>query len=97
MECNKDEAIRAKEIAERKMLNNDFAGAKKFALKAQQLYANLDNISMILAVCEVHCSALNNMMGPTNVNWYDVLQMRKMADETTIKKQFRKLALCASS
>ncbi|CAM8926025.1 unnamed protein product [Rhodiola kirilowii] len=93
MECNKDEAIRAKEIAERKMLNNDFAGAKKFALKAQQLYANLDNISMILAVCEVHCSALNNMMGPTNVNWYDVLQIEKMADETTIKKQYRKLAL----
>uniref|UniRef100_A0A7N0TX70 J domain-containing protein n=1 Tax=Kalanchoe fedtschenkoi TaxID=63787 RepID=A0A7N0TX70_KALFE len=92
MECNKDEAVRARGIAEMKMQNNDFAGAKRFALKAQQLYANLDNISMILAVCEVHCSAQNKMIGFA-VNWYDVLQIEKMADEATIRKQYRKLAL----
>ncbi|CAM8898431.1 unnamed protein product [Rhodiola kirilowii] len=92
MECNKDEAIRAREIAEKKMQNSDFDGAKRLALKAQQLYANLDNISMILAVCEVHCSAQNKIIG-SDANWYDVLQIDKMADETTIKKQYRKLAL----
>ncbi|CAM8896999.1 unnamed protein product [Rhodiola kirilowii] len=92
MECNKDEAIRAMEIAEKKMQNSDFAGAMRLALKAQQLYANLDNVSMILAVCEVHCSAQNKING-SDANWYDVLQIEKMADETTIKKQYRKLAL----
>uniref|UniRef100_A0A7N0TX18 J domain-containing protein n=1 Tax=Kalanchoe fedtschenkoi TaxID=63787 RepID=A0A7N0TX18_KALFE len=92
MECNKDEAIRARDIAQMKMQNNDFAGAKRFALKAQQLYANLDSISMILAVCEVHCSAQNKMIGSA-MDWYEVLQVEKITDEATIKKQYRKLAL----
>ncbi|KAJ4848994.1 hypothetical protein Tsubulata_009682 [Turnera subulata] len=34
MECNKDEAMRAKEISERKFLAKDIVGAKKFASKA---------------------------------------------------------------
>ncbi|KAG6753706.1 hypothetical protein POTOM_041703 [Populus tomentosa] len=39
MECNKDEAVRAKEIAE-KFMGRDYAGAKKSALKAQNLTSN---------------------------------------------------------
>ena len=38
MDCNKDEAIRAKELAEKKLAKMDAAGAKIFALKAQTLY-----------------------------------------------------------
>ncbi|PWA42541.1 Leucine-rich repeat-containing protein [Artemisia annua] len=37
MECNRDEANRAKEIAERKFNAKDIRGAKKIALKAQAL------------------------------------------------------------
>ncbi|KAF2294865.1 hypothetical protein GH714_024628 [Hevea brasiliensis] len=48
MECNKEEAIRAKEIAEKKMQNGDFVGARRIALKARQLYPDLDNISQLL-------------------------------------------------
>ncbi|KVH97840.1 hypothetical protein Ccrd_000036 [Cynara cardunculus var. scolymus] len=43
MDCNRDEATRAKEIAETKFSAKDIMGAKKFALKAQSLYPDLDD------------------------------------------------------
>ncbi|VFQ94423.1 unnamed protein product [Cuscuta campestris] len=92
MECNKDEAIKAKELAERKMQNNEFEGAHKIAIKAQRLYPELENINQVLAVCSVHCSAKTNMIG-LDKDWYGILQVDRLADEVTIKKQYRKLAL----
>ncbi|XP_058083206.1 uncharacterized protein LOC131231131 isoform X2 [Magnolia sinica] len=92
MECNKEEAIRAKDIAEKKMQNKDFAGAQKIALKAQRLYPALENISQMLTVCEVHISAELNVCG-SEMDWYGILQVEQSADEVSIKKQYRKLAL----
>ncbi|KAL8200129.1 hypothetical protein R6Q57_011468 [Mikania cordata] len=92
MECNKDEAMRAKNIAENKMIKNDFEGGKKFALKAQQLFPELENISQMLAVCDVHCSA-NRKINGTAKDLYGILQVESSADVTTIKKHYRKLAL----
>lgn len=92
MECNKDEAIRAKELAEIKMKNSDFEGAKKVILKAQNLYPELENISQLLSICDVHCSAKKSMLG-SEKDWYGVLQVEKFADEMAIKKQYRRLAL----
>lgn len=92
MECNKDEAVRAKEIAENKMMNNDFEGARKIALKAKKLFPELDNISHLLAVCDVHCSAQKKINGAVT-DLYGILQVENLADDVTIKKQYRKLAL----
>ncbi|PIN22964.1 hypothetical protein CDL12_04316 [Handroanthus impetiginosus] len=92
MECNKDEAVRAKEIAEKKMENNDFEGARKIALKAQNLYPELENITQLLSICEVHCSASNRLLG-SEKDWYGILQVEKLADELMVKKQYRRLAL----
>lgn len=92
MECNKDEAIRAKDIAEKKMQNNDFEGARRIALKAQQLFPELENINQLLTVCNVHCTAQNRIHG-TEKDLYGILQLDKFADEVAIKKQYRKLAL----
>lgn len=91
MECNREEAVRAKGIAENKMLNKDFIGARKIVLKAQQLYPDLENVSQMLTVCEIHCSAENKLNG--EMDWYGILQVPTTADELTIKKQYRKLAL----
>ncbi|KAG0474143.1 hypothetical protein HPP92_016000 [Vanilla planifolia] len=57
MECNKVEASRAKDVAEKKMESRDFVGAKKLLLKALHLFPDIENASHMLAVCEVHCSA----------------------------------------
>ncbi|XP_058077337.1 uncharacterized protein LOC131225765 [Magnolia sinica] len=92
MECNKEEAVRAKGIAEKKMQNKDFVGARKVAIKAQQLFPELDNISQMLTVCNVHCSAEVKVSG-SEMDWYGILQLDQTADETSIKKQYRKLAL----
>ncbi|XP_059302422.1 uncharacterized protein LOC132054428 [Lycium ferocissimum] len=92
MDCNKDEALRAKEVAEKKMLNNDFEGAKKIAEKAERLYPQLENISQLLTVCNVHCSAQSNRVGSER-DWYGILQIDRFSDELTIKKQYRRLAL----
>ncbi|GKD18368.1 ferric reduction oxidase 4 [Tanacetum coccineum] len=47
MECNKDEATRAKEIAESKFSSKDLNGAKKFALKAQNLFPGLEDDDIV--------------------------------------------------
>ncbi|XP_047315233.1 uncharacterized protein LOC124919117 [Impatiens glandulifera] len=92
MECNKDEAIRAKEVAEKKMQNDDFEGAERIAKKALLLFPALDNISQMLAVCDVHICAGRKING-TEMDCYGILQVGKLADELTIKKQYRRLAL----
>lgn len=91
MECNKEEAMRAKSIAESRMQSQDFEGALKIALKAQRLFPDLDSISQILTVCEVHCAA-GTKIGK-EIDWYAVLRVEMTADEPTIRKQYRKLAL----
>ncbi|KAE8718624.1 Bifunctional 3-dehydroquinate dehydratase/shikimate dehydrogenase isoform 1 [Hibiscus syriacus] len=92
MECNKEEAIRAKVIAEQKMQNGDFEAAKKFALRAQKLFPELDNITQLMAVCNVHYFAKHSIYG-SEKDWYGILQTEQSAGESLIKKQFRKLAL----
>ncbi|KAK1432382.1 hypothetical protein QVD17_09278 [Tagetes erecta] len=92
MECNKDEAHRAKKIAEEKMVKNDFEGARKIALKAKQLFPELDNISQLVTVCDIHCAAQKKIYG-VGKDLYGILQVEKGADETIIRKQYRKLAL----
>uniref|UniRef100_A0A2P2KPD8 J domain-containing protein n=1 Tax=Rhizophora mucronata TaxID=61149 RepID=A0A2P2KPD8_RHIMU len=91
MECNKDEAARAKEIAEKKFSAKDVAGAKKFALKAQNLYPGLEGISQMIATLDVYVSAENRING--EADWYGILGVNPQADEETVRKQYRKLAL----
>ncbi|KAL3650545.1 hypothetical protein CASFOL_006948 [Castilleja foliolosa] len=91
MECNKDEALRAKSIAESKLDQKDFAGSRKFALKAQNLYPGLEGISQMLTTLEVFISAEKRIGG--QINWYSVLDVDPSADDDTIKKKYRKLAL----
>ncbi|XWS53686.1 hypothetical protein CRYUN_Cryun10bG0021800 [Craigia yunnanensis] len=92
MDCNKEEAIRAKDIAEKKMQSKDFSGALKIAAKAQQLFQDLENISQIIMVCDVHCAAEKRLFG-NEMDWYAILKIEPTADEATIKKQYRKFAL----
>ncbi|KAF6135907.1 hypothetical protein GIB67_006799 [Kingdonia uniflora] len=92
MDCNKEEATRAKGIAERKMENKDFVGAKKVILRAQRLFPDLENISQMLTVCDLHCFAEKKVLG-AELDYYSILQVEHTADDACIKKQYRKLAL----
>ncbi|KAJ3704960.1 hypothetical protein LUZ61_008665 [Rhynchospora tenuis] len=90
MEQNKHAAIHAEEMAEKRLLKKDYAGAKAMALKAKKLFP-LDNLSQLLAVCEVHCSA--QLMANGLYDWYKIIQVEPLSDEIMIRKQYHKLAL----
>ncbi|XP_051113157.1 uncharacterized protein LOC127239170 [Andrographis paniculata] len=91
MECNKYEAIRARSIGQHKMEENEFEAAPKFVLKAQSLYPGLDSTSQLLSICDVQCSTQNRL--GSEKDWYGILQVEKLADESKIKKQYRRLTL----
>ncbi|XP_044505470.1 uncharacterized protein LOC123225534 [Mangifera indica] len=91
MDCNKDEAVRAKEIAERKVTERDYAGAMKFASKAQSLYPGLEGISQLLTIIDVYVSAEKRING--EADWYAILGTNPRVDDETVRKQYRKLAL----
>ncbi|KAF4396810.1 hypothetical protein CsatB_019174 [Cannabis sativa] len=91
MECNKDEATRAKEIAEKKFLAKDMLGSKKFALKAQNLFPGLEGIPQMLSTLDIYISAENKIGG--EADWYGILGLDQQADDETVRKQYRKLAL----
>ena len=63
MECNKNEATRAEELAEKKFIAKDIKRVKKFALKAQNLYPGLEGIPQMIATLDVHISAENKING----------------------------------
>ncbi|XP_047155876.1 uncharacterized protein LOC124826947 [Vigna umbellata] len=92
MECNKDEAVRTRKMAEARMQSGDFVDALRLATKAKKLYADVENITQILTICEVH-NAANKKVSATDMDWYAILQIERFADEAIIKKQYRRLAL----
>ncbi|GLT38873.1 hypothetical protein SLA2020_130910 [Shorea laevis] len=91
MECNKDEATRAKKLAEKKFIAKDLKGARKFALKAQNLHPELEGIHQMIATVDVHISAENKING--EADWYGILGVSPKADDETVRKHYRKLAL----
>ncbi|VVB15098.1 unnamed protein product [Arabis nemorensis] len=88
---NKDEALRAKDLAEDWMRKADFSTARRIAMKAQKMDGSLENIVHMIMVCDVHCAVLDK--SGDEIDWYKILQVDPNADENTIKKQYKKLAL----
>ncbi|EMS53187.1 DnaJ homolog subfamily B member 4 [Triticum urartu] len=91
MECNKDEALRAKQIAERKFESKDLQGAKKFALKAKSLFPDLEGIMQLIITFDVYLTSELKVAGEND--YYSILSVDTSADDETVKKQYRKLAL----
>lgn len=89
VECNKEEAFRAREIAIKKMESNDFVGARKIVLEAQRLFPELGSISHLLTVCNVHCAAEVRVNG--EMDWYGIFRVEEAANEAIIKKQYLNL------
>ncbi|XP_073135399.1 uncharacterized protein [Henckelia pumila] len=92
MDCNKGEAIRAKDVALKKMESGDFWGALRLAVKAQKLYSDVEDIEQMILVCEVHCCA--EKTGYRNErDWFKILKCERTADDDLIKKRYRSMAL----
>ncbi|KAL0393188.1 UNVERIFIED_CONTAM: Chaperone protein DnaJ [Sesamum radiatum] len=89
---NKDEAILTKHAALEKMENRDFRGARKYAVRAQELCHDLDNVMQMILVCDVHCSAAE-VVCEDEMDWYKILDVEATADEASIRRQYNRLAL----
>lgn len=91
MERNEEEARRAMCIAEKRLLENDYHGAKTFINQAKRLYPNLDGLQQALIMVDVYISA--STRGGREADWYEILGVDHLADGKTVKKQYKKLAL----
>uniref|UniRef100_A0ACD5U9L9 Uncharacterized protein n=1 Tax=Avena sativa TaxID=4498 RepID=A0ACD5U9L9_AVESA len=91
VEYNMDDAVKARTIAESKFHVRDLRGARKYAVKAQNLCPSLDGISQMVSTLEVHLAADSKIDG--ECDWYRILSLGAFADEEDVKKQYRKLAL----
>ncbi|KAK4768780.1 hypothetical protein SAY86_026930 [Trapa natans] len=91
MEPNMDEALKAKEIAEKRFADRDFSGAKSYALKAKTLWPELDGISQMVATFEVYTASALRVNG--EIDHYSILGLKPAADKHTVKRKYRKLAV----
>ncbi|KAL0355095.1 UNVERIFIED_CONTAM: DnaJsubfamily B member 1 [Sesamum radiatum] len=91
MDCNKDEAVRAKGIAEKKLLERDISGAKKFALKAQNLFPKLDGLSQFLEIIDVYVAHEKKING--EADYYGIFGVDPFVEEEVLKKQYKRMAL----
>lgn len=91
MEANIEEALRAKEIAEKRFVEKDFAGAKNYALKAKTLCPGLEGIAQMVATFEVYFASEIKCNG--EIDYYSVLGLKPSANKEAVKKQYRKMAV----
>lgn len=91
MECNKEEAVRAKEIAEKKLLERDITGARKFALKAHSLFRELEGLSQFIEIIDVYAAYEKKING--EADYYGIFGVDPFADDDFLKRKYRKMAL----
>ncbi|KAJ1279256.1 hypothetical protein BS78_04G141600 [Paspalum vaginatum] len=86
-----EEALKAKHAAERKFHARNIKGARRSAIKAQNLCPSLEGIAQMISTLDVHLASGSKIDGEND--WYRILSLSAMADEEEVKKQYRKLAL----
>ncbi|KAG6478949.1 uncharacterized protein LOC122019162 [Zingiber officinale] len=87
MDCNREDAKRAMELAEIKFKANDVEGAKRIAQKACDMFGDLPGIRRAVAAYEVHLAAAKK-------NWHAVLRLRPGEDDQhKVREQFLKMSI----
>ncbi|XP_031092300.1 uncharacterized protein LOC115996997 [Ipomoea triloba] len=89
--CNKTDALRAKDMAEKKLAEKDYVGAQELALRAQTLFAGLDGLSKLLEVINIHVRSQRKING--EVDWYAVLGADSSVSDETLRRRYRRLVL----
>ncbi|KAL2938547.1 Chaperone protein DnaJ [Bienertia sinuspersici] len=91
MESKKEEALVAKQHAEKRFAEKDFVGAKNFALKAQMLSPELEGISQMVATFDIYAASEGKVNGETD--FYSILGLKPSADKSMVKRQYKRLAV----
>uniref|UniRef100_A0A7N0RA47 J domain-containing protein n=1 Tax=Kalanchoe fedtschenkoi TaxID=63787 RepID=A0A7N0RA47_KALFE len=91
MESKKEEALRAKENAERLFLERNLVAAKRYALKAQSLCPGLDGVSQMVDTFNIYLASEARVNG--EIDYYSILGLKPTADDGKVKKQYKKMAV----
>ncbi|KAK1414407.1 hypothetical protein QVD17_30151 [Tagetes erecta] len=91
MELNIEQALRAKEYAEKLFAVKDFVGARCYALKAQAFCPQLDGIAQMVATFEVYAATGSKING--EIDLYAVLGLDPSVARSVLKKQYKKMAV----
>lgn len=91
MEAYREEALKAKQIAERRFAEKDFAGARSYALRARSLFPDLDGLSQMLTTYDVYIASQSRRSG--EIDYYAVLGLKPSAGKREVKAQFKKMAV----
>ncbi|XP_024971696.1 uncharacterized protein LOC112510497 [Cynara cardunculus var. scolymus] len=78
MEYDETKALRAKEVAERKFMEQDYAEANLFAKKARDLCPWLNSISILITVIDIYCAKEEVVNGQSG--WHKVLKLEGSAN-----------------
>ncbi|KAL9281314.1 hypothetical protein AtEden1_Chr5g0118941 [Arabidopsis thaliana] len=63
MEAYTQDALKAKQFAERRFAEKDFAGARSYALRAKSLFPDLEGLSQMLTTYEVYIASQSRRSG----------------------------------
>ncbi|KAI7744206.1 hypothetical protein M8C21_005484, partial [Ambrosia artemisiifolia] len=91
MEPKVEEALRAKEYAEKLFAVKDFVGARRYAIKAQAFCPQLEGIAQMVAVYEIYAASESKING--EVDLYSVLGSDPAAGRSVLKKHYKKIAV----
>lgn len=91
MNSIKIKALKLKGIAEERILEKDYTGARDNITKAQQIFPDFENVAQMVVVCDILCAANVDFPG-CGIDWYWVLQLPPSADDFDIVSQYQKLA-----
>nr|XP_043628549.1 uncharacterized protein LOC122599983 [Erigeron canadensis] len=91
MDPNIEEALRAKENAEKLFAVRDFGGARQYALRAQSLCPQLEGISQMVATFEIYAATEASMN--REVDFYSILGLDPSAEKSVLKRRYKKMAV----
>ncbi|XP_050378329.1 uncharacterized protein LOC126795558 [Argentina anserina] len=87
------QALQLKSLAESKYKASNFKSALKYAKRAHHLCPDLDGVASMVTAFDILRVAHKRGGGPTDPNWYKIIQVEPFAHINTIKSKYKKLAL----
>ncbi|KAL6861833.1 hypothetical protein ACP4OV_017533 [Aristida adscensionis] len=76
-----------KSIAEKRLMENNFAEAKRFASQAKSRQPDLQGIDQLIVTIDMHIAEQRK------TNWREIFSVKESVDLTTLKKRYRTMSL----
>lgn len=95
MECNKEEGLRALDMAKQHLGKEDYERALKMIDKAERLYPQVEGSQPVRTVARICFREQTERIDQKQPNWYKILDVSQNATSSDIKKAYHQLAKMA--